>query len=703
MYRFVVTNRYLSYDSLLMSPDAFPPSDASGDSSNEVPFIPQSLEEVDSEMQTLLRRLEELREVKQRMAGGGRQPVRTPDGLGLGDIDTPWRDGDDQYESVLLPNFADLVRRGNEESQFYDILVPLARHVERELLLLVDSMLVRRMFELEKSMHLSPGALAAQAGYESEGQMHQGIVLEVAREALTEYLTDNRDAMSIGHIADLGKRIDQALNVPPGVPPATETDPRREMLRFSTRVIFRMAREIIRNEALKRGEFDPLSQHDVERACAEYAWLQTGRSYDDLLSDMTERLIRESYMRSEEYLDAMGIRHTALGILQEYVIEQDLSRHGEAFVLKPSARDTQLDAVLSEELGNILNDCRRETTLIQFGARGQKVHLPLPPKERDFVRSTSVRLMGYDADGNRMPSLEPDFATFRMLEQELLKWQEPLRGHPHTGYLNEEQRKAIQRFYEQGGHSSAFTDDQIEYIRTHGLILFIERQTREGLRVPLGSISVLSRTPSSGESVDLDPRAWQHSEEVLRLFPQYDFEDLLPEKTPDDFRHSLRSTVASRILICRSSILSSVGSDALGESAGSTATMSLRRLGLASRLKYEALNIASLFGSSSLTFNIGTILASSDGELRMVNKPSTEHNSWADVLAWRNYFSKVIDGVVMRWTAYQGKIADGLEEISRPNGLMAGKDWDMDAAKSSVILNARLLQEDIIRNDHAPW
>jgi hypothetical protein len=90
----------------------------------------------------------------------------------------------------------------------------------------------------------------------------------------------------------------------------------------------------------------------------------------------------------------------------------------------------------------------------------------------------------------------------------------------------------------------------------------------------------------------------------------------------------------------------------------------------------------------------------------MVNRPSTEHNSWVGILTWRNYataLKKTLNAPKMLWTAYRGEITHGIEEFTHEHGLLKGKGYNMNKIANSSRRNFNRTKAGIDEGRHAPW
>lgn len=332
---------------------------------------------------------------------------------------------------------------------------------------------------------------------------------------------------------------------------------------------------------------------------------------------------------------------------------------------------------------------------------------------KEIVRNVRVRLAGW-RDGRRVDAQE-EIDRFQCLELPTVRWRHnfdeaskrtdlPLDDHN----LNEIHTECTHQFREKGGHISVMPGHKIEYIMRNGVIAFLELEVREGLFVTLGSVSALSSTPWTDYDPSLPPP--RDTRGLHALWPNYDIRDV---GMPEEQKLEWASQREKRLLIVRSTILDQleeqhVQLDLQGESLPEHLQgRELRRLGLAARGKFEVFMIALARGSKSATFNIGTISESRGTRLRLDlgNKPSQEHNKWAEPIAWRTqYYDRLLPTPVsMYWKAYDGEIVDGLEMIQGPDGIFDRKGYSLALAQQSAKYNGMLIDCDIQEGRHEPW
>lgn len=348
---------------------------------------------------------------------------------------------------------------------------------------------------------------------------------------------------------------------------------------------------------------------------------------------------------------------------------------------------------------------------------GRRRHDFCDPDDLDHVVfPLQARLAGMSPDGKKFVGFEQDVELFRRLEGPLVEWRDELEraaADPSTPRdehgMSEAMRAALTRFQEEGGHASRLSKERIREIMHAGTVVFLELQVRERLRLTLGSVSALSRVPWSALGHGPHP-----------MWPQYDWRTVMPTGAPDD---QVEEDARKHLLIVRSSVLPSISERYLGDQLQGEALPThladrdLRRLGLAARGKYETFRIAQEMAKhagsgderDSVTFNIGTLGIPGERSLNRSNKPSEAHNQWMNEAGWRPHVDTVVEGnavhkaIVMYWKRYMGSLSGGIEEFTRPKGLLEGKGYPVDEIGASAAMNALRMKKLVELGKHAAW
>jgi hypothetical protein len=344
----------------------------------------------------------------------------------------------------------------------------------------------------------------------------------------------------------------------------------------------------------------------------------------------------------------------------------------------------------------------------QKGTR--KMHKLRTLDEERFIHRVRVRL-----------ATEADIGLYMDLENPHVQWLDRVKeatAHPDGPTdifgLHYGQRHAMEEFQTKGGHISRLPQNKIEFILKNGAIAILEYEVARNVYVTLGSVSALLPIPCT--PLPEDP-ARAHLD-LHPLFPNFDLRGI---KMPKETLPKAIAERQKRLLICRSTVRDRLTeAQLLEETEGrkllSALTpaqrvelqrvfgMDLRRLGLAARGKAEIFHLAQGFDFKTLTFNIGRMQDPTKSQITMVNGPSQAHNDWMKTWAWRDYYDVVIPEIIrMYWMAYDGEIADGLDEFERiDGGLLSGKLWDIHEIDRSATQSYEDLLQRIHSGAHEP-
>ncbi len=610
--------------------------------------------------------------------------------------------------SQTAADFDQLIQKRAPGSAFGNLNAILAREVERELTMYVEEVFLERMRIYVTSLHLSGDDFARQAGFESEEDLHQKVVIGIATDMFATYLSGTgEETIKLSDRGAIERLIDERVSFSATSSSRYTLEQReKDFFRVQVRTIYRIARDIIYEQVKKEN----LDVTDIRSFAESYAQKNAGMTFDQLVEHLTYRVTNalwERYPDRHAEIQIARIRHDCLNELITFQAAHFFPEEPHIDHEKLLA-DFSMTNLLTTEFHEIFNQCQRENVFIQFGARGTTVHTPLPVKDQEFVKDITLRMAGFDHEGNPQ-SLDKDFELFTAIEQQLTEWKKPFQGE-QSSFIRDEERAAIQRFNREGGHAGLMTKEQFEFIAKHGLIFFIQKKIHDDLHLLLGTISAMSRTPCSPDTGQ-EPEGWHQEPETLRLFPQYDLRDLMfPPAFSEETMQALYQSARRRLLICRTSILSLLSSAVPHNNKCDVVTTTafvdrnLRRLSLAARAKYSVLRIGKHLGNDLLTFNIGQIDEPGTG-IKMVNEPSSRHNSWAQPLTWHRYYTPLKGNLIrMAWTGFEAGVDDGIYEFIRPHGHITGKGgWKKESMDASTDVDEARVQWLIERGLHAPW
>ncbi len=439
------------------------------------------------------------------------------------------------------------------------------------------------------------------------------------------------------------------------------------------------------------------------------------KNEDECFDRMAEDTLRFLLMEDEEIFEGdaflfkmRNVRHACLNVMGAMHYAQ--LRRTE---LEPAKSKTSVHINKDDALSYLQNIHVREhefaTLPIQQRTTTQKLHRALSPKEIEFNEGVTVRLAGTDKDGNLVSSLDRDIELFQKTERILTQWLAPFHKYYNVKELSPEQQAeidaSIAEFHEKGGHAGMLPPEKIRYLMQHGIVLFIEKEVRDGVSIVLGTVSALTRTPCKPEGEEVaDPKRWEQT--AHELFPQYDMGTLSLAHLDNVDRKLIRDSASERILIARSSILHTLSTADLHDQLQGELLppelegMSIRRLGLAGRAKIEILDMAVPMGRTGVALNIGTINKHGKTDISMGNRSSTEHNAWVPPFTWRTMATPLTEeGYRMLWVAHLAdKLGDGQAALSKS---LIAKKWDFVDVQDSTLRNLTALIAQVREGRHA--
>jgi hypothetical protein len=625
-------------------------------------------------------------------------------------------DGSNSEETL---RFEDAIRLSSAESKFLHLNVRFTGHLQKGIMHFLYDLYDRRLNEAVSTEARKD--LAAKKGFATDEEMRDDAVLAIVTDLFRSYLPNQIIVFSLSHIQN---RIDAVFADQNSLQErATDTSKLLQgMDILKKRLVYDIACDIIEDAAQKYLP-DPLhTNHNVHKGVTAefYAQQEIGMDFAELLYAVTDELIQK--MQKEgggeiHILNMPQIRHDCNDVINAKIMQHKL--HKEIAAQSDMAGIPAVHTNKKTFDPNFLYNLRKfaaEREIMRSGGKAD-IHLPLPPEDVEFNKEVEVTI-ATPADIPFLQKFERDHFA---------KWREPFDRNKDNPELSTDEVKAMREFHTYGGHINVLSQERLEFIMKHGIVVKLERQITDKLRVVLGTVSALSRAPSSisQKHDEYDPLLWEHHASNPALFPQYDLKNIdFPGGFSVAEKEKLWSTAQEQLLICRSSILPSLNSETVADQLqeeklpAALENKSLRRLGLAARGKYEIFRIAQMFGSKSVTFNIGTLKEPGDYGLRMANKPSEKHNAWMSTRYWRKYVTllkpKFAEGPMMLWTAYFSEIDDGIRVfLQRPGGLMhEQRGFEKDRLEESVAAHYQDIKRDIEASKgitdvdeiiHAPW
>ncbi|GEM_PF-6735098 len=329
---------------------------------------------------------------------------------------------------------------------------------------------------------------------------------------------------------------------------------------------------------------------------------------------------------------------------------------------------------------------------------------------RRIIDDTHVRLAGFDRLGNGIDPA-PDLEMLRSIEASEARYMDGLRAasvdtdsERDAEGLNEQMRTLLERFRTRGMHISHFSDAQREYIRRNGIIVFIEWEVREGVRVVLGALTALSRAR-------WDQSDAQGPDGLWGMFPGYDMRNIAAS---DEDKRRMQERAPETFSICRSTVLPCTGHPLVlmqAEKQGAEIPEELkdhstRRIGLGGRAKAVGLLIAQKFGMRYVTSNRAVIrYGEGEKEKKIENEPTTGFNKWGSVVGWRNReipFGQPLVLMIQELASHT-PLWQGLNGLIGERGIAMRKGHSEEKIRQEAAFWKDALENSIASGDHEPW
>ena len=342
--------------------------------------------------------------------------------------------------------------------------------------------------------------------------------------------------------------------------------------------------------------------------------------------------------------------------------------------------------------------------MLQGGQTGEEYliteHDKLDRRQLEIAKSVRVRIADI--------SSQDDVNIIMDIESGLVDWVDGIMAENDSSSardkfgLTNRQNEMVESFQTFGGHVSRLPEAKIRFIIKHGIFTIMEVPIRGvgGAEVYMPVATVCAISPSS-HTMAVDSQG-------NLLFPNLDPSDLmlpsdlldLEKKKADicvtDYRSSVRKDLRTEVLKKEKK-----GSELLGKLGGKLPDewegWSPRRFGLAGLGK--VVNVIGVGGNKRFfTFNIGTVKRNRDDENIGINIPSIRHNSYAEFLAWRNYFDEIGDVKVYWrnfWTTTKRLLDWGL-------GMLDQKGYDQGKVLDDSEGVVKQISQKIDLGEHEP-
>ena len=360
-------------------------------------------------------------------------------------LSEPFTTGPHALESAIL----------NKDSPFRHLNIGFAHHVSKALMDFIRSVYNERLQYYLKKSHLNEQEVATRQRFHSPEEMRYQIVGKHVFQIFEYYLV--KDGINFC-LKEIEEEIDRSFGSTEAIPKNNdliERDVGMNGYMLLTNISYNIVQDIVADQAHINGEISP----------EDYSQEHTGMCLKELLSTITQFVAKEqvrnfkpSKQSDRSAIDVSTIRHTSLSELQKLVHLQEIVRFGksESDPPPPNLRKN----MITREIENAFDRLAYEEAVLQLGQRGISVHKSLLPEDLKFISEErmQVRQFGYDIEGNRMPSDEPDLRLFKMLETRLTEWNRPFLVRGNSESLTKARDEAAARFNQEGGHVAPFPD-----------------------------------------------------------------------------------------------------------------------------------------------------------------------------------------------------------------------------------------------------
>lgn len=302
------------------------------------------------------------------------------------------------------------------------------------------------------------------------------------------------------------------------------------------------------------------------------------------------------------------------------------------------------------------------------------------PVFSDIRKNIRFRLMGYGLNDEPIPwatdvrhltTLEKKLVIDPVLLKEEFRKMRALRPTIGSDDAMHEYTLSHTQFGKWGAHSSRNKKDTLYRARREGWVLYAGFETKDKGFHAIGFNYGLNAMPEDDEEL---------RNLSLSTIPQNVRERINPAKTSVNWRTGIAETVDPFVL-----------RDAgVAVPEGVHESISTRRLGIASALKYILTSMAQKREKERVAFNIGTLYDAADGsEEHIRNAPSFHHNTriFREDLGYRMYNSDiVIKGRLgfrekvgyMMWRARHDKVSEAMSALVSENGVLRSRNWDIE-------------------------
>jgi hypothetical protein len=347
-------------------------------------------------------------------------------------------------------------------------------------------------------------------------------------------------------------------------------------------------------------------------------------------------------------------------------------------------------------------------------------HSRLNEDDLRLVDQMRVRFAGFTAQGERMIDVTPDLLRIQQLTAYYTKWvtdlqaavanarQDPQRRAATSG-LTPEMREVMDRYAIQGGLSTSYSTEKLQYILDNGFIVLVELEVREKL-ILIGLNSCLSRTP------------WSTAEAPENPFAKFGFEDVIAGRGQDD--RAIFNLAEDGLYACQTAVVPNTNCKVVSEQLQHEGVelpddkkdKNMLRLGVASLAKYAAYAVASAerMGNEYATSDIGGLQWRDEAD-SLFNGPGFGINGWMKLVGRHGHPAIQFDPddasvsgprdkkpsqASLWFHAHGGKLINGIATLKHT---LASKGHPMARIEQEIRTFTRSMQKSIADGSHLPW
>lgn len=318
-----------------------------------------------------------------------------------------------------------------------------------------------------------------------------------------------------------------------------------------------------------------------------------------------------------------------------------------------------------------------ETLAARLGPEEVEQEDPVIAEVRENLK---FRLMGYALDDTPI-DWRQDVREVTNIEKELVLDPQELKAEFR---LMREVRPSLKsdadmhaftlvhtRFGKYGAHVSRNTEDILYRVRREGWVIFAGLANEEGDFHTLGYNYGLHSMPEDDEELRVLSRSTLRVDDNIK-------QQLRPDNTAINWRSGIAESVGAAVL-----------QDAGIPVPSDMPAVSIRRLGIASALKYILTSMAQKRKTEKILFNIGTLFDSTPGSEEFIrNSPSFFHNTriFREDLGYRSYNSDIVirgslgereKVAIVRWRPHWDKVSGAMGALQSEEGVIKSRNLDI--------------------------